>query len=195
MEDSSSEERWLLVATRSQYAELVAKRNHLRHNEVVTSRTPSPASVGKRQACYETVRANSALMELMEREVESATGMSMGWYDVLVNLYLAPGKAMRMSDLANIVITSRSWLTRRIDQLEKAGYVERCVADADGRGVRARLTREGRLAYIRMERVHSTIVDRHFGELMTAADAAVVEKVMRRVGASARETLGLPTTG
>ena len=64
------------------------------------------------------VRANSALTELMEREVSDATGMPIAWYDVLVNLYLAPGKAMRMSDLANKVLTSRSWLTRRVDQLE-----------------------------------------------------------------------------
>lgn len=138
------------------------------------------------------VRANSALMELMDREVTQATGMPMGWYDVLVNLYLAPGKAMRMSDLANTVITSRSWLTRRVDQLEKAGYVERCSADADGRGVRARLTREGRLAYVRMERVHAAVVDRHFADLISSNDADVVSKVMRRVGTSSRQALGLP---
>ena len=138
------------------------------------------------------VRANSALTELMEREVSDATGMPIAWYDVLVNLYLAPGKAMRMSDLANKVLTSRSWLTRRVDQLERAGYVERCTADADGRGVQARLTREGRRAYIRMERVHSAAVDRHFAHLITAGEAAVVTKVMGLVGSSAREALGLP---
>ena len=138
------------------------------------------------------VRANSALTELMEREVSDATGMPIAWYDVLVNLYLAPGKAMRMSDLANKVLTSRSWLTRRVDQLERAGYVERCTADTDGRGVQARLTREGRRAYIRMERVHSAAVDRHFAHLITAGEAAVVTKVMGLVGSSAREALGLP---
>ncbi len=155
----------------------------------MTTRTPSE----KRQACYDTVRANSAFMELMEREVSEATGMPMAWYDVLVNLYLAPGKAMRMSDLAATVLTSRSWLTRRVDQLERAGYVERCTADADGRGVRARLTREGRLAYIRMERVHSAAVDRHFSDVISASEADVVSKVMRRVGTSSREALGLPS--
>ena len=155
----------------------------------MTTRT----SPQKRQACYATVRANSALMELMEREVSEATGMPMAWYDVLVNLYLAPGKAMRMSDLANTVLTSRSWLTRRVDQLERAGFVERCTADADGRGVRARLTREGRLAYIQMERVHSAVVDRHFAGQISADEADVVSKVMRRVGESSRQALGLPS--
>ena len=129
----------------------------------------------------------------MEREVSEATGMPMAWYDVLVNLYLAPGKAMRMSDLAATVLTSRSWLTRRVDQLERAGFVERCTADADGRGVRARLTREGRLAYIQMERVHSAVVDRHFADQISADEADVVSKVMRRVGASSRQALGLPS--
>lgn len=167
---------------------IVAKHNYFWQTVGVTTRTPTE----KRAVCYQTIRATSALLELMEREVTDATGMPMAWYDVLVNLYLAPGRAMRMSDLANTVITSRSWLTRRIDQLEKVGFVERCSADADGRGVRARLTREGCLAYIRMERVHSATIDRHFADLMSANEADVVAKVMQRVGASSRQTLGLP---
>ncbi len=145
-----------------------------------------------RSAWYVAVRAHSALTELMEKRLDAAVGMPIAWYDVLVNLYLAPGHALRMSELADSVLTSRSWLTRRVDQLERAGLVERCSADGDGRGVRARLTREGKRAYLRMERVHSRVVDEFFAAHVSHVEAATVREVMTRVAGGARRELGLP---
>jgi DNA-binding MarR family transcriptional regulator len=157
----------------------------------MTTRSPTDAH-RRRDAWYATVRAHSALGELMEKRLEAAVAMPLAWYDVLVNLYLAPGHALRMSELADTVVLSRSWLTRRVDQLEKAGLVERCSADGDGRGVRARLTREGKRAYLKMERVHSAVVDEFFASHATATEADSVRRVMDRVAASARRELGLP---
>lgn len=154
---------------------------------VVTKTNPDP-----RSAWYEAVRAHSALTELMEQRLEQAVGMPLAWYDVLVNLYLAPGHALRMSELANSVLTSRSWLTRRVDQLERAGLVERCSAHGDGRGVRARLTREGKRAYLRLERVHSGVVDEFFATHVSPDEADIVREVMARVAGLARNELGLP---
>ncbi len=146
----------------------------------------------QRDAWYATVRAHSALTELMEKRLESAVGMPLAWYDVLVNLYLAPGHARRMSELADTVVLSRSWLTRRVDQLEKAGLVERCSADGDGRGVRARLTREGKRTYLRLERVHSATIDEFFMPHTNATEAEAVQRVMDRVARASRQELGLP---
>lgn len=145
-----------------------------------------------RSAWYVAVRAHGALSELMEKRLDEAVGMPLAWYDVLVNLYLAPGHALRMSELADSVLTSRSWLTRRVDQLERAGLVERCSADGDGRGVRARLTREGKRAYLRLERVHSRVVDEFFVSHVSPTEAETVRRVMRRVAGAARHELGLP---
>jgi DNA-binding MarR family transcriptional regulator len=139
-----------------------------------------------RLAWYATVRAHARVFDALEREVEAATGMPMAWYDVLVNLYLAPGHAMRMSELADRVIMSRSWLTRRVDQLVAAGLVERCSSvDGDGRGVRARLTREGRRAFVRMERVHARMVDELVARHLSPSDARVIARAMERVGGGA----------
>ncbi len=133
---------------------------------------PSAETPPGRAAWYAVVRTYARVTDVIEREVDAATGMPMAWYDVLVNLYLAPGKAMRMSDLADAVIMSRSWLTRRVDQLVAAGLVERCSSDdGDGRGVRARLTREGRKAYVRMERVHARLVDEVVASHFTPEEA------------------------
>jgi DNA-binding MarR family transcriptional regulator len=146
----------------------------------------------RRRAWYATVRAHSALTEVMEQRLEAAVGMPLAWYDVLVNLYLAPGHALRMSELADTVVLSRSWLTRRVDQLEKAGLVERCSANGDGRGVRARLTREGKRAYLRMERAHTAAVDEFFSQFANASEADAIRRVMDRVTGAARGELGLP---
>lgn len=128
----------------------------------------------------------------MEQQLASETGMSLAWYDVLVNLYLAPDHSLRMSELADAVLMSRSWLTRRVDQLERAGLVERCSAGNDGRSVHARLTREGKRAYLKLERVHSAVIDAHFVPNTTAAEAEALTRVMKRVAASARRELGRP---
>lgn len=153
---------------------------------------PSRPADDRRHSWYAAVRAHAALTEVMEQQLEASVGMSLGWYDVLVNLYLAPAHSLRMSELADSVLMSRSWLTRRIDQLERAGLVERCSADNDARGVRARLTREGTRAYLKLERVHSAVIDAHFLENATPAEAEVVRRVMNRVAASARRELGRP---
>jgi DNA-binding MarR family transcriptional regulator len=141
----------------------------------------------QRTAWYALVRAHSALTEITERRLEDETGMSLSWYDVLVNLYLAPGHAMRMSELAQHVLLSRSWLTRRVDQLVKAGLVERGTCPTgDGRGVMARLTRDGRKAFLRMERIHTRVLDEYFGAHLTDAEATTLRKVLERVDTVAR---------
>jgi DNA-binding MarR family transcriptional regulator len=144
----------------------------------------------KRQAWYSTVRAHAQMMDLVERELLESTGMSMSWYDVMVNLYLAPQYSMRMSDLADSVVTSRSWLTRRVDQLVVAGLVERLTSDDDGRGVTARLTRQGRKVFVKMERVHASSVDRHFSAYVNGAEASNISAAMQRVTENARTTRG-----
>ena len=165
--------------------------DHIARSATLVSMPPRPSNE-RRQAWYAAVRAHGALTEVMEQQLEAEAGMSLGWYDVLVNLYLAPGHALRMSELADAVLMSRSWLTRRIDQLERAGLVERCSAGDDGRGVRARLTREGKRAYLRLERVHSSVIDTHFLPNATPVEAEVVQRVMNRVAANARRELGRP---
>ena len=142
-------------------------------------------------AWYQALRAHSAVMEVFERELQAQCGMSLAWYDVLACLYTSPGHAMRMSELAERVIMSRSWLTRRVDQLVAAGLVERCSATDDGRGVQARLTRDGKRAFIRLERSHGTSIDKHFSRFLSPEEAQTVISVMARVEASARGELGV----
>lgn len=167
-------------------SDLVADSNYFGK----AGRMSQPRHSAQRQAWYQSLRAHSAVMEVFERELHDECGISLAWYDVISCLYLAPKHAMRMCDLAEEVLMSRSWLTRRIDQLVKAGLVERHDAAADGRGVEAKLTREGRRVFIGLERSHGASIDRHFSTLMTLDEARVIGTAMARVEQSARKTLG-----
>ena len=69
--------------------------------------------------------------------------MSLGDYDVLVHLSEADGGSLRMSELAERLLLSRSGLTRRVDGLVRAGWVERKACPDDGRGSLAVLTPAG----------------------------------------------------
>ena len=61
------------------------------------------------------LRANTVLTRRLGQDLEARTGLPFAWYDVLVQLALAPGRRLRMAQLADRVMLSRSGLTRLID--------------------------------------------------------------------------------
>jgi DNA-binding MarR family transcriptional regulator len=83
------------------------------------------------------------LEERLDQELREAHGLTLAEYGVLVHLSEAGPDGLRMSDLAERLLLSRSGLTRRFDGLVRAGLVERRSCPADGRGAMALLTRRG----------------------------------------------------
>lgn len=81
--------------------------------------------------------------ERLDQELKAAHGLSLGDYAVLVHLSEAPEQALRMSELAEVLVLSRSGLTRRVDGLVREGLVIRRACPADGRGAYAQLTSAG----------------------------------------------------
>ncbi len=68
----------------------------------------------------------------------------LSWYDVLLELNAAPGRSLRMQDLGERVVLSRSRVSRLVDDLERQGLVERRPDPADGRATLASLSAAGR---------------------------------------------------
>ena len=101
-----------------------------------------------------------------------------------------------MAELADQVLLSRSWLTRRVMQLEAAGLVERRPSSEDGRGVSACLTRRGADVFAGAQRSHARSVRAHFADAVGAQEAAVLIEVFGRVTDRARATgrCGPPAT-
>jgi DNA-binding MarR family transcriptional regulator len=89
------------------------------------------------------LRAHATTMRELEREMLTATGLPLAWYDVLLQLAEAPGRRLRMAELADRVLLSRSGLTRLIDRLQAEGLVRREPSPDDARGTYTVLTGSG----------------------------------------------------
>ncbi|MGW4124226.1 MarR family winged helix-turn-helix transcriptional regulator [Nocardia sp. NPDC004711] len=83
------------------------------------------------------------LMADLNRQLQRDCDLSFADYRILVKLSEAPGRALRMSDLADGVLSSRSRLTHQIRRMEAQQMVRRVACEDDGRGVLAQLTEEG----------------------------------------------------
>jgi DNA-binding MarR family transcriptional regulator len=89
------------------------------------------------------LRVHSSLVKELDAELEAAHGLPLSSYEVLVFLDAAPDRQLRMAELAERVLLSRSGMTRLIDRLEREGVVERHTCSRDGRGCYAALTAKG----------------------------------------------------
>jgi len=92
----------------------------------------------------------------------AAHGITMGDYIVLVFLSEAEANRMRMCDLASALRLSPSGLTRRLDGMVKAGWVERASCSSDRRVMYAQLTAAGRAKMDAAAPYHVDSVRRHF---------------------------------
>ncbi len=92
------------------------------------------------------VRVHAALVKELDAELEARHGLPLTSYEVLKSLYAAPHGKLRMAELAEHALLSRSGMTRLIDRLEREGMVGRTTCDKDGRGCYAVLTDRGRAA-------------------------------------------------
>lgn len=89
------------------------------------------------------LRAHATLAKELDAELDGAHGLPLSSYEVLVVLESAPEHKLRMAELAEHVLLSRSGMTRLIDRLEREGHVARHTCDRDGRGCYAALTEKG----------------------------------------------------
>ena len=107
------------------------------------------------------LRAHATVTRQLERDL-SGTGVPLGWYDVLLQLAEAPERRLRMADLADRVLLSRSGLTRLVDRLQAEGFVRREPSRDDARGTYTVLTRAGFEALRQVVPVHLGGVRQHW---------------------------------
>ncbi|MGA4843446.1 MarR family winged helix-turn-helix transcriptional regulator [Streptomyces sp. G45] len=132
--------------------------------------------------------AGALLDRRIEQQLKDEAGLSHLQYEVLVRLSAAEGGALRMSELADAVITTKSGLTYQITQLEKAGLVRRRSCERDVRGVYAVLTDAGRARLEEAAPGHVAVVRAHLVDVLTADQLAALREglgeVVRRLGGS-----------
>jgi DNA-binding MarR family transcriptional regulator len=100
------------------------------------------------------LRTHNHLLRQLEHQLLAHGKIAIGSYDVLVQLAEAPNNKLRMSELAEAVLLSRSGLTRLVDRLQNDGLVERQPDPDDARGMYTVLTAKGRDTLRDASRVH-----------------------------------------
>lgn len=127
------------------------------------------------------LQAHAAVIEALSEELEAERNLPLAFYDVLLHLRAAPEGRLRMVELADQVMLSKSGLTRLVDRMEAAGLVERAACATDRRGVEATITPRGRQVLRDAAPVHLRGVQEHFAARLTRQEAAALERGLRKV--------------
>ncbi len=116
------------------------------------------------------LRVHAALERELDAELMAGHGLPLSSYEVLLTVADAPDERMRMSEIADSVLLSRSGVTRLVDRLERDGLVERIPCEDDARGQYAVLTQRGRAAFDAARATHLAGVRRRFLEQLECDD-------------------------
>jgi DNA-binding MarR family transcriptional regulator len=127
------------------------------------------------------LHAHHQVIRKLDAELRSEHELPLNDYDVLLRLARAPGRRLRMTDLAERVMMSPSGLTRVVDRLAAGGLVERERFDGDARVMLAQLTDKGRLLLRRAARTHLRGIREHFTGQMTVAQLREITAALERL--------------
>ncbi|PSB09699.1 MarR family transcriptional regulator [filamentous cyanobacterium CCP1] len=131
--------------------------------------------------------AHAMLIEQIEQDLAQAELPPLSWYDVLFTLSEAPEQRLRLHELAQAVLLSRSNLTRLVDRLEVAGLIQREQCPSDRRGAFAVITDEGFKMLNRMWTVYGQAIEKYFACHLDANEVKFLVKILNRL-TNARDT-------
>ena len=143
--------------------------------------TPSEESAWRKY-----IVASRRLAEALDEDL-SAHGLSLSDYEILVHLSDAKDRSLRMSDLADKTILSRSRLSHRIKYMEGKGWVERQKCDSDKRGTWAVMTTKGWNAIVKAAPDHVASIRKRFIDQISKADQANIASAFEKVETVLRE--------
>lgn len=124
------------------------------------------------------LRLHAGLVPVIDAELIGATGIPLGWYDVMLELYEAPDRRMRMTELGEAAVLSRSRVSRVVDELERQGHLRRLPNPDDRRSSYAELTTQGAAAFRKAAPVYLSAVRSSVGSVVPAADAAELRRLL-----------------
>jgi DNA-binding MarR family transcriptional regulator len=140
---------------------------------------------GRLEAWRLMLETHASTLDLLGPELEAECGLPLTWYDVLLQLSEAHEHRLRMSDLAECVLLSRSGLSRLVDRMVDAGLIERARCPSDRRGAYAVLTPSGLGKLREAAPVHLRGIEKHFGRHIDDAEARAMTGSFKKVLAAA----------
>ncbi|MGH9281891.1 MAG: MarR family winged helix-turn-helix transcriptional regulator [Acidimicrobiales bacterium] len=127
------------------------------------------------------LRAHAQVMDRLDHELQHEQDLPLTWYEVLLHLAGAPADRLRLNELAEVVLLSRSGITRLVDRLVGAGLVERQMCPTDRRGAFAALTPVGRARLRRAAPVHLRGIQEHFAAHLDDDEVDAIRRGLDKV--------------
>jgi len=127
------------------------------------------------------VDVNLRIIEAVGADMRADSDCTMDDYEVLVRLSEAPDRRIRMSELSDQVVQSRSRLTQRIDRLAQRGWVRRERCPQDRRGAFAVLTDDGFAALAEAAPMHVASVRRHLVDRLDPSQLRAATSLLRSI--------------
>ena len=128
-------------------------------------------------------RAHCSIAADIEKDMLPKTGIALGWYEVLAHLKQAPDGRLRFQDLARVVGITDSGASRRLNQMLKAGLIERFLCPSDRRGVYALMTDKGKETYVKAHAVFVRSIERNLQQL-EPGEAELVYTALSRLSSN-----------
>ena len=133
------------------------------------------------QAWIRFLRAHAAVTRQLSARLEAAHGLTLNDFDVLVQLYHAPDHALRRVDIARAVLLTASGITRLLDGLERAGWVEKRACETDARVSYAVLTKAGLEKFEEARLAHHRDIAELFGSRFSNGELAQLAELLGRL--------------
>lgn len=129
------------------------------------------------------VTSHAAVTERVQRALAAADLPPLSWFEVLSAVKRSPTGRPRMSELAEWLTLSRGGITKLVDRLQEAGYLERVSCPEDRRSLQAELTPAGERMLDEMGVVYESELERHLRAL-TPAEAELITAALLKVTGS-----------
>jgi len=126
-----------------------------------------------------------ALVDVLDAELQRDAGIPLRWYDTLVHLEETPD-GLRMNELAERILCSKSGFTRVVDRMEEAGLVRRVRPENDRRSILVLLTDQGRTTMEHARRYHRHAIDQHFSRHLSDTDIKALTRAFEKVSTHVR---------
>ncbi|MDM7892858.1 MarR family winged helix-turn-helix transcriptional regulator [Curtobacterium caseinilyticum] len=140
-----------------------------------------PLDPAELSAYFSLIEVSSLLRHTVEQQLKDAGGLSYVQFQLLATLGDSPDDSLRMTDLADGVVYSRSGLTYQVGLLERDGLVRRSPSTDDERSVTVTLTDAGRDVLARVFPGHVEVLQERFLESLSPEDVTTLADVLGRV--------------
>lgn len=127
------------------------------------------------------LQVHAALVPAIDKEVQKQAGLPLPWYDVLLELAAQPEGRLRMSDLAERVVLSRSRVSRLVDELVSRGLISKEEHPDDRRSAYAVITKAGLAEFRATAPVYVRMIESQFASNLSDDELELLARVLNRI--------------